>query len=144
MTETLSFSPMVPWELIASLATVGLVLVGVALARGGSGWLWRVAVLAILVVALLDPRAVREERLPQRDVALVAVDRSASQEVGGRKAETDNALKAVRQGLARFKDLDLQIIEVTDDNADGGELGAKEGGGTHLFTALARAAAEVP
>jgi hypothetical protein len=144
MTETLSFTPMVPFELIASLAVVGLVLAGIALARGGTGWLLRIAVLAVLVAALVDPRAVREERQPQRDVALVVVDRSASQEIGGRRAETDAALKAVRQELARFKDLDVQIIEATDDNAGGGEPGANEDGGTHLFKALARAAAEVP
>jgi hypothetical protein len=144
MTESLSFTPMVPLELIAALAAVGLVLAGIALARGGTGWLLRIGVLAVLVFALVDPRAVREERQPRRDVALVAVDRSASQEVGGRREETDAALKAVRQGLARFKDLDVRIIEVTDDTADGGEPGANEDGGTRLFSALARAAAEVP
>ena len=125
MTETLSFTPMVSLELIAALSAVGVVLAGIALTRGGTGWLLRIAVLAVLIIALVDPRAIREERQPQRDVALVAVDRSASQEVGGRREETDAALKAVRQGLARFKDLDVRIIEATDDPAGGEEPGAK-------------------
>ncbi|MDA1090628.1 MAG: hypothetical protein O3A85_09990 [Proteobacteria bacterium] len=145
MSETLSFAPMVPLPLIAVLAVVGLVLAGIALARGAPGGLLRIAVLAVLVVALVNPRALREERQPQRDVALVAVDRSASQEVGGRRAETDAALKSVREGLARFKDLDVRIIEATDDTADkGATTDAEKDGGTRLFSALARAAAEVP
>lgn len=146
MTESFSLAPMVPLELIAAFAAIGLVLALVALVRGGSGWLLRIAVLAILVAALANPRAVREERQPQQDVALLAVDRSTSQEIGERRAETDAALAAVQERLARFEDLDVQVIEVTDDidSDKGGDPIDSNEGGTRMFSALARAAANVP
>jgi hypothetical protein len=138
MTSSLSLAPLVPLEWIAVLAAAGVLLTGVALLRGGRGWLFRIFVLAVLVAALANPQAVREERQSQRDIAVIVLDRSSSQEVGDRRAETDATLASVRRQLSRFGDLDVRIIEV----ADAGK--ADKDGGTRLFTALARETAEIP
>ena len=147
MTTSLSLAPLVPLELIVILAAAGLFLAGVALLRGGRGWLLRVFVLVVLVAALANPQVVREERKSQRDIAVIAVDRSASQEVGDRRAETDTALAMVREQLSQFDDLDVRIIEVSDGPEDGLQNSAeiqganKDGnkdGGTRMFSALAR------
>jgi len=145
MTGSLSLAPMAPLGLIAVLAAVGLALLGVAILRGGPGWPLRAGVLAVLVTALANPQAVREERQPQRDIAVVAVDRSASQGVGNRRAETEAALKSVRERLSRFEDLDVRVIDVSDSIAAATEEteGGKEGG-TRLFGLVARAVAEIP
>ena len=95
MADSLSLAPMIPTALIAVLAAVGLGLAGVAMVKGGSGWALRALALAVLVAALANPLAVREERELQRDIALIAVDRTSSQEVGARRAETAAALKSV-------------------------------------------------
>ena len=136
MADSLSLSPMVPATLIAVLAAVGLGLAGVAMVKGGSGWALRALALAVLVAALANPLAVREEHEPLRDVALIVVDRTSSQGVGERRAETAAALKSIGEGLARFEDLEVRTIEITDDGA-----GDK---GTRLFGALAQAVGEIP
>lgn len=157
MTNSLSLAPLVPLELIAALAAAGLFLAGVALLRGGRGWLLRVFVLVVLVAALANPQAVREERQPQRDIAVLAIDRSASQEVGDRRGETDAALAVVREQLSRFDDLDVRVIEVSDGLEDGFKKSGgtqdsnhdvindgNKDGGTRMFSALAREMAEIP
>ena len=147
MTSSLSLAPLVPLELIAGLAAAGLFLTGVALLRGGRGWLFRIFVLAVLVAALANPQAVREERQRQRDIAVIALDRSASQEVGNRRAETDAALASVREQLSRFDDLDVRTIEVADgpeSNPKNAGKDAEKDGGTRLFAALSRETAEIP
>ena len=135
MADSLSLAPMVPAAFIAVLAAVGLGLAGVAMVKGGSGWALRALALAVLVAALANPLAVREEHEPLRDVALIVVDRTSSQGVGERRAETAVALKSIGEGLARFEDLEVRTIEITDDGA-----GDK---GTRLFGALAQAAGEI-
>ena len=142
MVDSLSLAPMVPAALIAVLAAVGLVLSGVAVVKGATGWALRVLALAVLVAALVNPLAVREEHEPQRDVALIVVDRTSSQGVGERRAETAAALKSIGEGLARFEDLEVRTIEITDDNA--GSQDAAGDNGTRLFGAMAQAAGEIP
>ncbi|MCH7865008.1 MAG: hypothetical protein IIC56_07335 [Proteobacteria bacterium] len=135
MSDTLTLAPMLPWPVIAGLSAAALGLVVLALVRGGRGTVLRAVVLAVLVVALVNPRAVHEERQPQNDIAIVVVDRSASQSVGKRREQTAAALASVTLGLARFDDLEVRVIEATDGAGDRG---------TRLFGALSRAALEVP
>jgi len=142
MTGSLVFAPMVPLPLIALMAAVGLALVAVGLLRGARGTMMRAVVLATLATALANPLAVREEHQPQRDVAVVAVDRSASQLVGGRQAQTDETLKAIGERLARLGDLDVRVVEAKDDIAGSAIDAGKEG--TRLIDALTRASAEIP
>jgi hypothetical protein len=145
MTDSLSLAPMVPLGLIAVLAAVALALLAVAIIRGGQGWPLRSLVLAVLVAALANPQAVREERQPQRDIALIAVDRSASQGVGERRAETEAALKSVRERLSRFDDLDVRIVDVSDSiSTEATEANGRKENGTRVFSAVARAAVEIP
>ena len=135
MSDTLTLAPMLPWPVIAVLAAAALALVVLSLVRGGRGTVLRAVVLAVLLVALVNPQAVREERQPQHDIAIVVVDRSASQSVGQRREQTAAALASVTRSLARFEDLEVRVIEATDGAGDQG---------TRLFEALSRAALEVP
>ncbi len=133
MTESLFFAPILPTALIGLLALMGAGLCVLALLRGGRGWLPRALVLAVLVLALANPQAVREVREPRRDVALVVVDRSPSQLIGKRPVQTDAALKMVRETLSGFDDLDIRVMDISGDDE-----------GTHLFGALNREAADIP
>ncbi|MDA0305580.1 MAG: hypothetical protein O3B76_04750 [Proteobacteria bacterium] len=133
MSESLSFAPMLPAALIGLLALVGAGLCILALLKGGRGWLPRALVLAVLVLALANPQAVREVRDPRRDVALVVVDRSPSQLIGERAQQTDDALKTVRETLSGFDDLEVRIMEISGDDE-----------GTRLFGPLNRKAADIP
>ena len=138
MSNGLGFAPLLPWAYIALLGVPAAVLLAVAAVRGGRGVGLRAAALAVLVLALINPRAVRENREPRPDVAVVVVDQSDSQAVGGRAAQREAALDAVRAALSRFDDLELRIVRTGGASADDAERG------TRLFAALAQTLAQIP
>jgi len=139
MTAGIVISPLLPLPFIVVLATVGLILVVVALLRGASGTMIRFAVLAVLVLSLVNPRSVHEERQKQPDIGLIVVDRSASQAVEQRPAQTDQALAWLRAKLSHFDSLEMRTVEVRDRTA-----AVSNDRGTQLFTAINRGAGDIP
>lgn len=129
----LTLAPLVPLPMLAALGAVAVVLIAVALFRGGQGWLFRSLAMAALIAALLNPLIVREEREPQRDVAVIVVDESLSQSVGDRAAHTESALTSLQEALARLDDLDTKVVRTRSDGEDRG---------TRLYDALQRGFAE--
>ncbi|MSO84608.1 MAG: hypothetical protein EXR02_01710 [Rhodospirillales bacterium] len=134
------FAPLVPAWLALPLAAVAILLLGFALWRRAPGALLRAAALGLLALAILDPRLAEETRETRPDVAVIALDRSASQSVDGRGERTDAALADLRAALGRLGNVEVREIEVKDDE---GGRGA-EAEGTRLYTALERALAQAP
>ncbi len=138
---TLEWAPLLPWPMVAVLGGAGLALLCFAAWRQGlnlgRGLAWRAGALAVLVLVLLNPRAVREDRTPRPDVAVVIVDESGSQSVGGRREAAAAALKNVQDSLARFDDLEVRVVRARPDAEESEK-------GTRLFRALRRAMTEVP
>jgi hypothetical protein len=131
----LAFAPMLPWLLLGPLVVLAA---GAALAaflgRGRGRW-WRSVMLAGIVLALLQPSIVREQRDPVKDVAVVVVDRSPSQHFAGRTERTDKAVADLKTELARFPDLETRIVE-SDSNPVGEE--------TDLFGPRADSLSDIP
>ena len=57
MSNGLGFAPLLPWAAIALLGVPAAVLLAVAAVHGGRGVGLRAAALAVLVLALINPRA---------------------------------------------------------------------------------------
>ena len=131
------FTPVLPWPLIAGLAVACALLIGYGAARGAGGMLWRGIAFAAGLIALADPTVVEELREPLRDVAAVIIDRSPSQALGDRPAETERALIALEARLAALPDLDVRVVEVSDGAGETED-------GTYLFRARERALADIP
>ena len=126
MQTSIGFTPLLSWPLIGALAVaMGLVLLLLVWRRARGGW-WRAAALGFALAALINPTLIREDREYQKDIVLVAVDRTNSQSIGEREAQTDATVAALTERLARLKDIEARIIIV-----DG-----KRENGTKLFTAL--------
>ena len=132
----IAFAPMLPWWLIAGLGAAALAAAGLAFARRASGGALRLLLSALLVAALLRPTLVSELREQERDAAVVLVDRSGSQDVGGRTRMTDEALDALESRLDFLPNLDALIVETA--GAGGPDRG------TALLGALREAWAAVP
>jgi len=137
---TVALSPLLPWAVLIPLfvlAGLGIVVSAVRRARGTG---WRTLAMAALAVALLNPSLVKEERQPIKDVAVLVVDESPSQNIGERRARTERALADVQDRLARFSDLEVRVVRT--GGAQGGVGGAIEQ--TKLFDVLERAMADLP
>ena len=130
---SLAFEPIVPVPalVVAALLAVALAAVMV-LARTRGAW-FRVAALGALLLALLNPVVMNEEREALRSTVALVVDRSQSQAMDGRPGRTDAIVAALQERLARFPDFEVRTVET-----------ASGGGETRLFEALDSAVADVP
>ena len=134
MTATsIALAPLLPWPWLAGLALLCAVIAGLGLVRRARGAGLRLLPLAVLLLALANPRLISQDVRPQTDVALVVVDDSPSQNLGQRRAQTETALAELRQRLQRQPNLEVRI-----ERASGGE------DGTRLFAAAERALADIP
>ncbi len=132
----ISFAPLVPpYVLWAALAVATVVAVLLFLARG-RGALLRALALALIIAALANPSFTREDREPLPSVAVLVVDKSASQNFGDRGAQTAAARAELTERLKRIPGLELRTVEA--GQSDG------ESDGTRLFAALGQAFADVP
>ena len=92
----LSFAPLVPLALLVALSLAAIIAVGLMIVSGRRGAWLRARGLALILLALADPSLVREDRDPLKDVVAVVLDRSGSQTMGERKAQTDRARELVK------------------------------------------------
>ncbi len=132
----ISFSPLVPLYVLWSAAAVVLVIAVLLLVTRSRGAAIRALALALLVLALANPSLTREDRDPIPSVAVVVVDKSASQNFGDRTSQTEAARAALSDRLARVPGLEVRTVEAGE--SDG------ETDGTRLFSALGAALADVP
>ncbi|WP_448191439.1 hypothetical protein [Azospirillum sp. sgz301742] len=137
--NSIAFNPLLPWEWLLPLFAAAALVVLLGLFRRARGALWRFLALAVLAIALINPSLVHEKRDPIKDVAVVVVDQSPSQNIGERRGRAERALSDLTDKLKRFDDLEVRVVRAGD-----GASGAAAINETRLFDALNRAMADVP
>ena len=135
MTASVVFDPLLPWWLIAGLS--GMLLAGIALAvaRGLSGWALRALAGVVVIAALCGPVYQQEEREPLTDIVLLVEDKTASQTLGNRMAETNLAADTLAARLEGRPNTEVRRITVPD---------GPDNSGTRVMSALSEALAEEP
>ncbi|WP_020179315.1 hypothetical protein [Methylopila sp. M107] len=136
MTLDVAFSPLVPLWALATIALAGLVVAALCiLGRTRGAWL-RAGAIACLLLALANPSFTREDREPLTNILPVVVDRSGSQSLDVRKAQTDEVRKQLEARLQGLKNTEIRWIEAGQDGS--------ASDGTELFAALRNGLADVP
>jgi hypothetical protein len=132
----ISFAPLVPdpmmWAVVGVAILISLLLFA---ARSRGAWV-RVLAIALFVLALANPSLTREDRDPLTSVAVVVVDKSASQGFADRTQQTEAVRAALSERLGRIPNLEVRFVEA--GQSDG------ETDGTRLFSALTAALSDVP
>lgn len=117
---SLGFAPVLPLWLLATIGTAALLaILPMLLARARGGWL-RLAFAAALLAVLANPLLLRKQSESLDDVVIAMVDRSASNRLGEREAQTDAAVAALERALAAGG-AELRIVE-SPRGADRSEL----------------------
>src|SRR5690625_382238 len=132
----LVLAPLLPLGALTPLALAALLLALFGIwRRARGGWL-RLVFSAVMLLLLLNPAFLREQREPLQDIALVVLDRSPSQDLGKRREQTDVAFTELEKKISALPDTQLRVIE-----ASGSESAGEEG--TFLFQEIRRVLAEV-
>jgi hypothetical protein len=133
--QEIIFAPLLPWPMIAAVAALAALMVGLALWRGLSGWWLRGLAALALIAALSNPSLLNEEREALRDIALVLVDDTASNRLSTREAQSEAALAHLESALEGLGNLDTRVIRLPDGPSNSG---------TQLTTALSEALSDLP
>ena len=133
---SISFAPFLPVSLIAVFAVVAFVVAALAIVlRRRGAWL-RMGAFGLLVLALTNPALVTLDREKLQDVVAVVVDRSGSQRLAGRAAQTDRARDDILKQINVRPGTDVRVIELDERDTDAD--------GTQLFASLQAGIADVP
>ncbi|MFT6090284.1 hypothetical protein [Sulfitobacter sp.] len=135
MTSTIVFNPMIPMPLLAMVAAIALAAVILAVMRGLQGWALRGLAMLVVLAALSGPSFQQEDRAPLSDIVIMLEDSSASQKLGGREEQSEQAAEALAATIAARDNTELRRVQIPDGPGDTG---------TQLMTALADALAEEP
>ena len=135
MTNQILFAPLLPLWLLAALAGLSVLAVAWAWWRGLTGWSLRGLAAIVVLAALSGPFLQGENREPLSDIVLMLVDQSASQQLGDRKAMTDQAVQEIEARLASRPNTELRRVDVADGAGNTG---------TELMRALSEALAQEP
>src|SRR5438270_8983147 len=132
----ITFSPLVPNEILWAALAVAVIVAALLLVIRSRGAVVRAVALGLAALALANPSLTREDREALPSVAVVVADKSPSQNFGDREKQTEAVRAAVTQRLGRIAGLEVRVVEA--GQADG------ETDGTRLFNALGAALADVP
>ncbi len=129
----ITFAPLLPIWLMVLLGVAALLVSSLGVWCRARGSLLRAAMLALGILALANPVAIREERDQLDDVLLMVTDRSPSQLIGERPTQLDEVATTLRDQLKALPDTELVETTVTGEGK----------GGTQLFKALGTSLAEI-
>jgi len=134
---SVAFAPLLPWSLIGGAAILAALLIALCLWRRARGTSWRVLALLVLLGALINPSAVKEERRMIDDVAVLAIDESSSEQVAPRPDQIAAAAPEIERRLRAVPGLELRVVRVKPARSEADN-------GTELMSAVKNAVADLP
>ncbi len=130
----ITFAPIIPGAFLIILALIAVALIAYGIWYRARGVLLRAVPVAALLSVLANPQLIHENRTSLKDVAVIVVDDSPSQNLGKRRERTNTALAKLTSDLGAIDDLEVRTVHA----------GSSTQGGTHLFEALGNALSDVP
>ncbi len=137
MTWSLSIDPLLPLPAIIALGVIITLVCAYLLFVGMRGALIRSLALALLVLALLNPAVLREDREYLPSTVVVVSDNSKSQQLENRTELTEAAREEIVSQLQALDGIDLRQVSLNDTSMETGD-------GTRAFSAISNELADVP
>ncbi|MFS8182723.1 hypothetical protein ACMG4P_14350 [Pseudovibrio denitrificans] len=137
MTWSLSIDPLLPLPAIIALGVIITLVCAYLLFVGMRGAFIRSLALALLVLALLNPAVLREDREYLPSTVVVVSDNSQSQQLENRADLTEAAREEIVAQLQALDGIDLRQVSLNDTSMETGD-------GTRAFTAISNELADVP
>ncbi|WP_455481668.1 hypothetical protein V4P56_04070 [Bartonella sp. B35(2025)] len=133
-----TFQPFLPISWLLLLGGISSIFVIIGLITRRQGSLLRLMVLVSLILTLLNPIIIKEQRELLKSTVGIVVDRSKSQTFGTRTNDSDEARAQLMAELAHYPQFEPRFI-------DAGKLDNNQYAlSTNLFNALTHAISDVP
>ncbi len=118
MITDLTFDPLIPLAIWASLAVIAFGTILLSFVKDLQGWIWRFLAFAVVFLALLQPSVVREERKDREDIVILLTDDTNSQSLSERQSQTKAAERRVMELLGAQANLRIRQarLQDTEDN----------------------------
>ncbi len=126
--SALAFDPILPMWLIIGLGLAIFITALLTATSGLKSYFWRLTAGLFLILAVLNPQQVDEDRTPLPDTVIVLNDVSQSMTVGDRPRARRAILNGLKDGLEQDTSLDVIQVDVKGDES-----------GTKLSSALVEA-----
>ncbi|KEC54687.1 membrane protein [Bartonella koehlerae] len=133
-----TFQPFLPLSWILLLGGISALLVVIGLMTKRQGSLLRLTALASLIVILLNPMMIKEQREPLKSTVGIVIDRSKSQTFGTRTKDGDEARAQLTNELAHYPQFEPRFIDA------GKRADNHYAPSTNLFHALTQAISDIP
>jgi hypothetical protein len=117
MSFGIAFAPLVPPYVLWAACAIALVIVTLLFFVRSRGAAVRAIALALAVLALANPSFTKEDREPLTSVVVVVVDKSPSQTLGDRAAQTEAARASLAERLGRIAGLEVRFVEAGERTA---------------------------
>ncbi|WP_019218958.1 glutamine amidotransferase [Bartonella florencae] len=138
MIPSLTFQPFLPLSWLLFLGGISLLFIIIGLVMQRQGSLWRLIALISLILTLLNPMLIKEQREPLKSTLGIVLDRSQSQTFGTRTNDSDEASAQLIKTLADYPQFEPRFI-------DAGKLTDNQyAPSTNLFHALTQATSDIP
>lgn len=131
---TLAFDPMLPLGILLAFAIAFTLLLLFTLRGNAAKASARFAFACLLLLFLAQPQLIKENRKSLDDVALIAVDKSLSENFGNRKTTSASALERLQAELKKISGLETRTIDVAIRASDE----------TKVFETIETSLADVP
>ncbi len=138
MITSLTFQPFLPLSWFLFLGGISILFATISLITQHQGSLLRLMALLSLILALLNPMFIKEQREPLKSTIGIVIDRSQSQTFGTRTNDSDEASAKLTKALAHYPQFEPRFI-------DAGKLADNQyAPSTNLFHALTQATSDIP
>ena len=115
---SIALDPLLPPQVLVGGALLTFLMLFMSLSAVGKGRVFRFMLASLFLLTLSNPVLVSEKREPTKDVALLIIDKSPSQQFGQRMGRTIKAVKYVKSSLKELKSIDLRVIEIDGGDED--------------------------
>ncbi|MCC4241861.1 hypothetical protein [Thalassospira povalilytica] len=113
--QNFQIAPLLDVTLLQGLALLCLAAIILFTLLRLRGTVWRAIVMVLVLLALLAPQFTDRESEKLSDIILVLVDRTASQRIANRAAQTDAAIADIRDRFADDPSVELRIEEISGE-----------------------------
>ena len=138
MNWQIEFAPLIDQEYLLAWSALAAILALALIAFTRRGGLLRALSLASIIAALANPTFKQEDREALTNIALVIIDKSASQAIANRDRRSQKIRTELEQKISRIGSLETRWINSSAASADNSD------GGTNLFNDLNQALADIP